>query len=41
MEEAIQKLKDLIQFGWDFVDSEAADIYEKRINEVIGILEKG
>jgi hypothetical protein len=38
MEEAIKKLKELIDFGWKFVDSEAATIYEEKINEVINIL---
>jgi len=40
MEEAIKKLEKLIEFGWNFVDSEAAEEYERRINEIINILKK-
>ena len=37
-EEAIKKLEDLIKFGWNIVDSEAAELYEEKINEIIKIL---
>ena len=38
MEEAIKKLEKLIEFGYNFVDSEAAELYEEKINDIINIL---
>ena len=37
-EEAIKKLEDLIKFSWKIVDSEAAELYEEKINEIINVL---
>lgn len=36
----IEKLQSLIQFGWDFVDSEAAELYEEKIEEIIKEVEE-
>ena len=39
-EEVINELNDLIAFGWNFVDSEAAELYEKKIENIISKVEK-
>lgn len=39
-EKVIKELNDLINFGWNFVDSEAAELYEEKIKNIISKVEK-
>ena len=37
-EEILKKLDELIKFGWRFLDTEGAEIYENKINDILEII---
>ena len=37
-QDTLDMLENLIKFGWKFLDTEAAEIYENKINEIVELV---